>query len=64
MRVGYDLKEYFKSIGMPSRLSEIGIDSSKFPTMASEAVRTSNISKNAYVKLVEEDVIAILNKCG
>ena len=58
------LKEYFKSIGMPSRLSEIGIDSSKFPTMASEAVRTSNISKNAYVKLVEEDVIAILNKCG
>lgn len=58
------LKEYFKSIGMPSTLSEIGIDSSKFQTMASEAVRTSNISKNAYVKLVEEDVIAILNKCA
>ena len=58
------LKEYFKSIGMPSTLSEIGIDSSKFQTMASEAVRTSNISKNAYVNLVEEDVIAILNKCA
>ena len=57
------LKEYFKSIGMPLTLTEIGIDNSKFQVMASEAVRTSNISKNSYVKLEEEDIIAILNKC-
>ncbi|MBE5914023.1 MAG: iron-containing alcohol dehydrogenase [Pseudobutyrivibrio ruminis] len=58
------LKEYFKSIGMPLTLTEIGIDNSKFQVMASEAVRTSNISKNSYVKLEEEDIIAILNKCA
>ena len=55
---------YFKSIGMPLTLTEIGIDNSKFQVMASEAVRTSNISKNSYVKLEEEDIIAILNKCA
>jgi len=57
------LKKYFKGLGMPSTLTEIGIDDNKFQIMAAEAVRTSNISKNAYVKLAEEDVIAILNKC-
>ncbi|MGN0395884.1 MAG: iron-containing alcohol dehydrogenase [Coprococcus sp.] len=53
-------EEYFKKLGMPSTLSEVGIDESKFEEMAYEAVRTSGISERAYRLLNEKDVLAIL----
>ncbi len=56
-------KEFFKGLGMPSGLLEVGIDDEKFEIMAKEAVRTSNISKRAYVKLEENDVFNILKMC-
>lgn len=55
--------EFFKVLGMPSTLSEVGIDDSKFEEMASEAVRTSGISSRAYVKLEKEDVLEIFRMC-
>ena len=35
----------------------------KFEEMASEAVRTSNISTRAYVKLQSEDVVKLFEMC-
>ena len=57
------LKMFFGDLEMPSKLSEVGIDESKFELMAKEAVRTSGISIRAYVKLDETDVVNILNIC-
>ena len=57
------LKMFFGDLEMPSNLSDVGIDDSKFELMASEAVRTSGISSRAYVKLDILDVENILNLC-
>ena len=57
------LKMFFGDLEMPSKLSEVGIDESKFELMAKEAVRTSGISIRAYVKLDETDVKNILYLC-
>lgn len=57
------LKMFFGDLEMPSKLSEVGIDESKFELMARESVRTSGISIRAYVKLDETDVVNILNIC-
>ena len=48
---------------MPTKLSAVGIDESKFELMAKEAVRTSGISSRAYVKLDEKDVKNIFDMC-
>ena len=53
-------ERFFKELGMPSKLSEVGIDDSKFKEMAAEAVRTSSLATRAYVKLDASDVEAIL----
>ncbi len=53
-------ERFFKELGMPSKLSEVGIDDSKFTEMAAEAVRTSSLATRAYVKLDASDVEAIL----
>ena len=53
-------ERFFKELGMPSKLSEVGIDDSKFKEMAAEAVRTSSLVTRAYVKLDASDVEAIL----
>ncbi len=55
--------QFFKELGMPSRLSELGIDDSKFSVMAFEAIRTSGLSTRAYVKIDASDVEQIYRKC-
>lgn len=57
------VRDFFLLLGMPSSLSEVGIDDAKFEFMAREAVRTSGISTRAYVKLDENDVMEIFKKC-
>ena len=58
-----EVENFFKMLKMPSRLSEVGIDESKFNQMAKEAVRTSGISTRAYVSLQLEDVLHIFEMC-
>ena len=57
------VREFNKSLGMPDSLLEVGISDEKFDEMAAEAVRTSNISTRAYVKLDAADVKKILFGC-
>lgn len=57
------VKKFNKSLGMPDSLLEVGISDEKFDEMAAEAVRTSNISTRAYVKLDAADVKKILLGC-
>ncbi len=57
------VKEFNKTLGMPATLSEAGVPDDKLDEMASEAVRTSGISKKAYVKLDVSDVKQILLSC-
>ena len=57
---GIDATEaFFKQIGLPSTLTELGIDDAKFEVMAEKAVRVGFL-KNAYVPLDEKDVVQIL----
>ena len=56
-------RNFFESLGLPKKLSDVGIDSKLFSQMAKEAIRTSNLSKSSYVLLNEEDVINIYNAC-
>lgn len=53
-------EEFFKTLGMPSKLSEVGIDGAKFEEMASEAVRTSGVASRSYYHLCKEDIMKIL----
>ncbi len=57
------VREFNKSLDMPESLLEVGITDERFDEMAAEAVRTSNISTRAYVKLNEADVKKILLGC-
>ena len=56
-------KQFNKTLGMPETLSEVGITDEKFDEMASEAVRTSELSTRAYVRLQSTDVRQILQNC-
>ncbi|MBQ9866198.1 MAG: iron-containing alcohol dehydrogenase [Lachnospiraceae bacterium] len=56
----YLTERFFKELGMPSKLSDVGIDDSRLAEMAAEAVRTSSLSTRAYVKLDASDVEAIM----
>ena len=57
---GIDATEaFFKEIGLPSTLTEFGIDDSMFEVMAEKAVRIGSL-ENAYVPLNEQDVVRIL----
>lgn len=55
-------EEFFSKIGLPSKLSEFGIDDTKFEIMAKKAVKIGHLN-NAYVPLAEEDVVNILKQC-
>ena len=50
---------YFKALGMPSTLKEVGIDASLLPVMAKKAAARL---KGAYVELTEEQVLDIFRK--
>ena len=56
--------EFFKSLGLPSTLKEVGIDSEKFEEMAEEAVRTSGIAARSYYHLDKEDIVKIYESCA
>ncbi|MCR4754775.1 MAG: iron-containing alcohol dehydrogenase [Lachnospiraceae bacterium] len=56
-------EQFFIKLGLPTRLSELGIDDSQFELMATEAVRTSGLSTRAYVKLDVGDVTQIYRDC-
>jgi alcohol dehydrogenase YqhD (iron-dependent ADH family) len=55
-------EEFFKNCGIPSTLSEIGINDSKFDKMAEKAVKFGGL-KNAFVSLEPADVKKILEAC-
>ncbi len=57
-------EEFFTSLGLPSRLSEVGINSEKFEEMAEEAVRTSGVSQRSYYHLQKEDIVKIFEACA
>jgi len=48
---------FFRSIGLPQRLSEIGIDDSKFDEMAESALKNSRIG--TFRELGKEDIVEI-----
>ena len=48
---------FFKSIGLPQKLSEIGIDGSKFEEMAESALKNSRIGR--FKELKKEDIVEI-----
>ncbi|MCD8036382.1 MAG: iron-containing alcohol dehydrogenase [Clostridiales bacterium] len=52
-------KTFFSSLGMPSKLSEIGIDSTHFEEMAADCVR---FCEGCYMPLTKEDIVNIYNK--
>lgn len=54
--------DFFKSIGIPMTLKEVGIDETHFDKMAEDAVKFGGL-KDAYVALDEEDVKKILKMC-
>ena len=56
--------EFFKSLGLPSTLKEVGINAEKFEEMAEEAVRTSGISTRSYYHLNKEDIVKIYESCA
>lgn len=55
-------EKFFQYIGIPSTLSALGIDESKFDLMAQKAVKFGGL-ENAYVPLSEKDVKNILKAC-
>ena len=56
-------EQFFKELGLPSNLGEVGIDDAKLGEMAAEAVRTSGLAARAYVKLEASDVEKIYRMC-
>lgn len=63
-RLGIEkVRQFNRSLAMPSTLSEAGVLEEKFDEMAAEAVRTSGIASRAYVKLQVPDVKNILMNC-
>ena len=55
-------QQFFKDCGIPTTLSEIGIDDTKIDIMAEAAVKNNNLD-SAFVPLKKEDVAAILRNC-
>jgi len=56
-------QRFFRELGMPDKLSEVGIDDSRLSEMADEAIRTSGLSTRAYVRLDASDVEQIYREC-
>ena len=62
-RAGIDaLEEYFKSTGIPMRLSELGIGTEHFEQMAAHA-NPDNFLSEAFVPLTNEDIVEIFRAC-
>lgn len=50
------VRAFNRSLGMPSSLTEAGIENADIKKMAAEAIRTSGLSERSYVKLSAVDV--------
>lgn len=55
-------EQFFKECGIPSTLTEIGIDDEKIELMAEAAVKHNNFD-NAFVPLTKNDIANILRNC-
>lgn len=55
-------ENFFREIGIPMSLKEVGIDDSKFEVMAEKAVRYGGLA-NSYVPLDKQAVLKILSAC-
>ena len=56
------LEEFFSNCGLPSSLTELGIDSSKFDLMSQKAVKFGML-EYGYIPLNENDIKNILESC-
>lgn len=54
---------FFKSLGIPMTLHEVGIDKTRFDQMAQRAVQLGGL-QYSYVPMTPDDVLAILNACA
>lgn len=52
-------EDFYKTVGMPIRLSEAGIKDDRFEEMANKATNNDTTTMGAFVKLTKEDIIAI-----
>ena len=50
------LEDFFRSLSLPVRLSEIGIGSESFDEMAKRALEAKHGKLGSYIRLTEEDV--------
>lgn len=57
------IASFFTRLGLPSKLSQVGIGTEKFEEMAKETVRVSGISQRSYYHLNVEDIVKILEAC-
>lgn len=53
------LEDWYKQLGLPTRLSEIGIDGSQFETMAERALVNRENGLGNFVKLKKHDIVEI-----
>ncbi len=53
------LENFFNEVGIPTRLSQIGIGDELFEEMAEHVLKVSKIGESSYVKLNKEDVVKI-----
>lgn len=52
-------EDFFKTLGMPIRLSEAGIIDNRFEEMANKATSNNTSTLGAFVKLTKDDIVAI-----
>ena len=56
-------ESFFREIGLPSTLSEVGIGREHFREMAEKAVEVSGIATRSYYHLDAEDIVKIFESC-
>ena len=56
-------ESFFRKIGLPSTLSEVGIGREHFQEMAEKAVEVSGIAARSYFHLGAEDIVKIFESC-
>ena len=56
-------ESFFREIGLPSTLSEVGIGPEHFREMAEKAVEVSGIATRSYYHLDAEDIVKIFESC-
>lgn len=53
------LQQFYQSIGMPIRLSDVGIEDDRYEEMASKATDDNQRTLGSFVKLTKEDIVSI-----